>query len=203
MPHSSSSSDTGEAPSEYETGSEYTDLSSEYETGSECMEEAGSSGELHDGKVAPHQLPWRAQPGAAPRVYIVKSDSKLRAGPEQTSQDLGIVRTGARMIAIEEHLNAAGTLRVRCDKGWLSVKASTGVVLLQLVREGNGTESGSEYETESEYGTGSEYESDMGTEEKYTEEDDDYESGSSSSSSSSGSGSGSGNVSGSGRGTHT
>jgi hypothetical protein len=140
--------------SEEESGSEYeTDESgSEYETESEYDD----------------------------NEYVTVQACKKRAGFLATSKDLGAVKAGTKIIALETKVNKQGITRVRFSGGWLSTHAGDGTKLLAKAGEDEDddeseyeTESGSEYETESEYtdASGSEYE----TESEYTDDGSEYE----------------------------
>ena len=88
---------------------------------SRCLREAASSA--------------AAPSGGAGTTYKVVVNSKLRAGFEPTSKDLGTLPAGQTITALETRVNSKGVTRVRFKRGWVSVTAGDGTVLLKDVAE--------------------------------------------------------------------
>eukprot|EP01051_Picozoa_sp_SAG22_P034509 SAG22_NODE_15704_length_342_cov_1.921811_1_plen_78_part_01 len=63
-------------------------------------------------------------------VYKVLAPAILRSGFEQSSPKCGELQPGAIVDALESQLSAAGVVRLRTAKGWVSMAASDGTQLL-------------------------------------------------------------------------
>ena len=57
----------------------------------------------------------------------------LRAGPEMTSDKCGILKQYDEVVVLEEFTLPNGVLRVHCDKGWISLTAGDGSVILKVL----------------------------------------------------------------------
>ena len=86
----------------------------------------------------------RSQRTALPRL------GKLRAGFEQTSEDLGVIPAGQVIDVEEKRVNELGITRVRCSEGWLSVSARDGTRLLRPLRDDDSDADSFVTETEEE-----------------------------------------------------
>ena len=58
--------------------------------------------------------------GATPRTLVAVRPSSVRAGCELGSEQLGILREGETVTELERR-ELAGTVRIRCDRGWVSL----------------------------------------------------------------------------------
>ena len=61
--------------------------------------------------------------------------SSVRAGPELSSEQLGILREG-EVVAELERTELGGQVRLRCERGWVSIASRDGTVLLRSAAAG-------------------------------------------------------------------
>ena len=64
-----------------------------------------------------------------PRLVAVRASS-VRASIELGSEQLGILREGETVFELERR-ELAGMVRIRCERGWVSLASGDGTVLLQ------------------------------------------------------------------------
>ena len=67
--------------------------------------------------------------------YCVIAQSKVRAGFDQDSEDMGVIDPGQVVTTLEGRVNANGVMRIRFGGGWLSTVAADGTALLTEVIE--------------------------------------------------------------------
>ena len=67
--------------------------------------------------------------------------SSVRAGCELGSEQLGILREGETVTELERR-ELAGTVRIRCDRGWVSLASGHGTVLLRSAVSGGEAQEG-------------------------------------------------------------
>jgi hypothetical protein len=72
-------------------------------------------------------MPAAAAP--SPQMIAVRPSS-VRAGVELSSEQLGILRAGETVTELERQ-EQAGQVRVRCERGWVSLASRDGTVLLR------------------------------------------------------------------------
>lgn len=71
---------------------------------------------------------------ATPRTqYSVLRTCQVRAGFELSSERRGVLQAGQQVDALEQRENETGVVRVRIDRGWVSVKTKGGATVLELV----------------------------------------------------------------------
>ena len=73
--------------------------------------------------------------GATPRTLVAVRPSSVRAGCELGSEQLGILREGETVTELERR-EVAGTVRIRCERGWVSLASGHGTVLLRTAASG-------------------------------------------------------------------
>ena len=64
-------------------------------------------------------------------AYTVTFKSIIRSGISPKSTQVGTAEVGEAITVLESGISSTGVARVKCDRGWLSVRATDGTVLLQ------------------------------------------------------------------------
>jgi hypothetical protein len=64
-------------------------------------------------------------------AYTVTFKSVIRSGISPKSTQVGTAEVGEAITVLESGISSTGVARVKCDRGWLSVRATDGTVLLQ------------------------------------------------------------------------
>eukprot|EP01043_Picozoa_sp_COSAG02_P064341 COSAG02_NODE_9376_length_2237_cov_2.527825_1_plen_617_part_01 len=70
--------------------------------------------------------------------YSVLRTCQVRAGFELSSERRGVLQAGQQVEGLEQRENEKGVVRVRIDRGWVSVKTKAGVAVLELVEAPSG-----------------------------------------------------------------
>ena len=67
-------------------------------------------------------------PAAVPERYqcIAEPGAIVRSGIELTTEQTGVIYSGEMVVVLDQRFSSTGVSRVRCDRGWVSVKASNG-----------------------------------------------------------------------------
>ena len=71
--------------------------------------------------------------------YSVLRTCQVRAGFELSSERRGVLQAGQQVEGLEQRENEKGVVRVRIDRGWVSVKTKAGVAVLELVEAPSGS----------------------------------------------------------------
>ena len=60
----------------------------------------------------------------------------LRVGAEDSSSRCGNLRKGEEVVVTEAKLNSGGAIRLRCERGWFSLKNNKGAELVENLGRG-------------------------------------------------------------------
>ena len=64
-------------------------------------------------------------------AYTATFRSVIRSGVSPKSTQVGTAEVGETIIVLESGISSTGAARVKCDRGWFSVRATDGTILLQ------------------------------------------------------------------------
>lgn len=70
-------------------------------------------------------------PPEASVAYTVVYNSVIRSGLSSKSAKVGEAAVGEELFATKFETNSSGLERIKCDRGWLSIRAADGTLLLQ------------------------------------------------------------------------
>lgn len=70
-----------------------------------------------------------------PTGYTVMNKTVVRSDVGLNSSSVGVADVGEVIWATESGITESGVPRVKCDRGWLSVRATDGTILLQELQQ--------------------------------------------------------------------
>ena len=71
--------------------------------------------------------------------FIATKKLAVRSGIEANTRKVGAIAPGELVIGLEQQISTEGALRVRCSRGWVTATSLSGVPLLRLALDGEGT----------------------------------------------------------------